>query len=453
MNRIVGTAAPWLLSCSLLALMSAGAQAQQVPVGAAPAAGASPASGAVPPGQAAPANEPKPGAEAKAANAAPTSWADGIKVNLQFEGGAIINPANPDNGLNFGQLFTDRANQFVMNQALFTVQRPIDPKSTDFDIGFKFQALYGTDARYTSFMGELNHTFASKYQLSFIEANLAAHMPIIVPGGVDVKIGQWATPLGYETIDPSTNPFYSHSYIFNFGLPLVQTGILSVTHATSNIDVYLGIDTGVNTTFGAGDNNSAVAGTAGFGLTFLDGKLTVLALSHFGPENPSRTVPNADSFYRYLNDIVVTYKASDALSFTTELNLIRDDFGTGHGAANGYGVAQYVSYTLNDNVALNARAEIFRDDNGFFVAGFRGYRDFYNLEYGNPAPGVVGVGPATYSEVTLGLTYKPTLPAPISGLMIRPEVRYDYALTNTKAYNNGADRGVFTFGTDFVLSF
>jgi hypothetical protein len=413
MKRIVGTAAPWLLSCSLLALLSGRAGAQ-APAGAAPA-----------------------------------SWTDGIKVNLQFEGGAIINPANPDNGLNFGQLFTDRANQFVMNQALFTVQRPIDPKSSDFDIGFKFQALYGTDARYTSFMGELNHTFASKYQLSFIEANLAAHLPIIVPGGVDVKIGQWATPLGFETIDPSTNPFYSHSYIFNFGLPLVQTGILSVTHATSNVDLYLGIDTGVNTTFGAGDNNGAVAGTAGIGLTFLDGNLTVLALTHFGPENPTRTVPGANGAYRYLNDIVVTYKPSDKLSFTTELNFIRDDKFN----ANAFGAAQYVSYALNENVALNARAEIYRDDNGFFVAGFRGYHDFYNLEYGNPAPGVVGVGPATYSEITLGLTYKPTLPAPISGLLVRPEVRYDYALTNTKAYNNGADRGVFTFGTDFVLSF
>src|SRR5690348_260824 len=108
MNRI-GTAAPWLLSSSFLALFSAGAAAQ-VP------AGASPASGAVPAEQAAPANEPKPGAEAKAADATPTTWAGGIKINLQFEGGAIINPVNPDNGLNFGQLFTDRANQFVMNQ-------------------------------------------------------------------------------------------------------------------------------------------------------------------------------------------------------------------------------------------------------------------------------------------------------------------------------------------------
>lgn len=448
MNRIVGRVAPCLLSCSLLALLSTGAEAQ-VPVGAAPAAGASPASGAVPPEQAAPANEPKPGAQAKAADAAPTTWAGGIKVNLQFEGGAIINPANPNNGLNFGHLFTDRANQFVMNQALLTVQRPIDPKATDYDFGFQVQALYGTDARYVQFMGELNSTFASKYRLAFIQAYVNAHLPWLTDGGVDVKVGQYVTPLGAETIEPTTNPFYSHSYVFNFGIPFVQTGILSVTHVSPVLDVYAGIDTGVNTTFGAGDNNGAVAGTAGFGLTFLDGNLTVVALSHFGPENPSRTVAGANGFYRYLNDIVVTYKVSDALSFTTELNFIRDDAFK----ANGFGAVQYASYKLNDAVALNARAEVWRDDHGFFVAGFRGKHDFVNAELGFPAPGVVSAPPTTYSEITLGLTWKPTLPAPISGLLIRPEVRYDYALTNTKPFNNGTNRGVFTFGSDFVLSF
>ena len=70
------------------------------------------------------------------------------------------------------------------------------------------------------------------------------------------------------------------------------------------LDVYGGVDTGVNTTFGAGDNNGAVAGLAGVNLTLLDGKLTVLALSHFGPENPTRSVPKANCCWRNENDVV-----------------------------------------------------------------------------------------------------------------------------------------------------
>lgn len=458
MKRTVGAAAGWLLSCSLLALASHPAAAQ-APVGAAPAAGASPSTGAVPSPQNAPANQAKPGEPAKAADtaaaapAAPTTWAGGIKFTAQFEGGAVVTPVNPSDGLNFGQLFTDRSNQFVLNQALLTLQRPIDPKSTDYDFGFKLQGLYGTDARYVQFLGELNSSFASKYQLAFVEANVAAHLPLLFGGGIDVKVGQFATPLGFETIDPSTNAFYSKSYIFNYGLPFVSFGGLGVAHVTPFLDVYFGADTGSNTTFGAGDENGAAAGTAGLGFTFLDGNLTLLALTHFGPENPTKTVPGANGSFRYFNDTVLTYKATDKLSLTTEVNLIRDDaFG-----ANAYGAAQYVSYALNDHVALNARAEVYRDDSGFFVAGFRGYHDFANFQLGNPVAGVVAVGPATYGEATLGLTWKPTLPAAVSdyttGLMIRPEVRYDRTLTTTNAYNNRSDRGVFTFAADFVLGF
>src|ERR1019366_1199476 len=105
----------------------------------------------------------------------------------------------------------------------------------------------------------------------------------------DLKVGQYSTPLGFETIDPSTNPFYSHSYIFNFGLPLEHTGVLSTTHVSPLLDIYLGVDTGENTTFGPrGDNNNSIAGIGGFGLNMMDGNLTVLVLSHMGPENPSR---------------------------------------------------------------------------------------------------------------------------------------------------------------------
>ncbi len=439
----------WLLSSSLVALAASAVQAadttppNQTPTTLSPAAPA-PAAAGTTTDQTAPTPPPT----------APSAWADTLKFNAQFDLGAIINPQNPGNGLNFGQLFTDRANQVVLNQALLSLQRPADPKATGYDFGFSLQALYGTDARFVQFLGEFNSTFASRYQLAIISANVQAHLPWLTPGGIDVKAGQYPTPLGFETIDPSTNPFYSHSYIFNFGLPFVHTGVLATWHATSEVDIWGGVDSGVNTTLGAGDNNAAAAGLFGVGLTLLDGKLSVLGLTHFGPENGtagfqalSPTV-NANGYYRWLNDITATYKPTDKWSFTTELNLIRDDYFQ----ANGYGVAQYASYVLNDVVTLNARGEIYRDDHGFYVAGFRNPHDFVNLTYGYPAPGVVTAAPTTYSEITLGLTYKPSIPY-VAAFMVRPEVRYDYALTNTRPFNSGADRGAFTFGTDVIVGF
>ena len=46
---------------------------------------------------------------------------------------------------------------------------------------------------------------------------------------MDAHVGLFPTPLGYEVIDPSANPFYSHSYIFQFGLPFKHTGVLATT--------------------------------------------------------------------------------------------------------------------------------------------------------------------------------------------------------------------------------
>ena len=388
-------------------------------------------------------------APAAAAPAPPAGWFSSIKFSAQAEGGIVVNPQRPSDGLNFGQLFTDKANQFQLNQLLLGVQRPTDPKATGYDVGFQFQFLYGSDARYTHFLGELNHVTADRNQIDIVTADLAIHLPWLSPGGIDVKAGQYPTPIGYETIDPSTNPFYSHSYIFNFGIPLKHTGVMATWHVNDTVDLWAGVDSGVNTSLGDGDNNGAAAGLFGFGLNnLLGGKLTILALSHIGPENPSLTVPNADSHMRYENDIVTTYKVSDKLSLANEVNYIRDDFFH----ADGYGFAQYLAYTLNDTMTFNARGEVFRDNKGFFVGAFPGNLDYVNSERGYPA--TVIVAPATtYGEITLGITFKPPLPAPVANFMIRPEVRYDSSLNGTHPFNGGRDVGAFTIASDVILGF
>jgi Putative beta-barrel porin-2, OmpL-like. bbp2 len=388
-------------------------------------------------------------ASASAASSAPESWESTIKLSAQFEAGIAGNPAGPSNGLNFGQLYTDKANQFELNQILLTAERDIDPSTTGFAWGFKFQLLYGSDGRYTQLLGEMNHAFASRYQLAFPEADFSFHLPILTSGGVDLKVGQYPSPVGYETIDPKNNPFYTHSYIYNFGVPTEETGSYAVLHVSPLLDIYGGADTGENTTFGGGDPNDAAAGLAGFALNnMLGGKLTMLALSHFGPENPTRTVPNANSKFRYENDVVVTYKASDKLSFTTELNYIRDDAFQ----ADGYGAAQYASYALNDQFTLNGRIEVWRDNKGFFVAGFPGNHSFVFSELGLPTT-TIAAAPTTYSEFTVGVTYKPGLPGPIQTLMLRPEIRYDRSLNGTTPFNDGRDSGAVTLAADAIIGF
>ena len=442
-------AALWLAAAFASAIAPA-ALAQTVvppPAPAAPPAAAAPAPAAT--------DQPPPGL-----------WVNGIHFYAQLDAGIMGNPSGPNDGLNFGRLFDDHANQFQLNQLLLTANKPLDPKDPGYQWGFKAQLMYGSDARFTQFLGELNRVDPNqRYQLDVVEANILAHLPWLTSGGIDIKAGQYPTPIGYETIDPSTNPFYSHSYIFNFALPFKHTGLLAVTHVNDMLDIYSDIDTGTNTTFGPlGDNNGAIGGIGGFNLTLMGGKLTVLALTHFGPDQATRLLSggffaaglptvNANGQWRFYNDVVVTYKATDALTLVTETAFARDGFGAVGKPANAIGVAQYASYALTDTLTLNGRIEYFRDDNNFFVASFpsnngpilaqQGFAPFVHA-----APGTN----STYGEMTFGVTWKPALPAPITGLAIRPEIRWDHAFTNNHPFNAQVDNNAVTLGIDAVLT-
>jgi hypothetical protein len=389
-----------------------------------------------------------PGALAQTAATPPefTVWA-------QLEAGITANPDSPSSGINFGHLFTDKTNQVVLDQLLVTAEKPLDPAATDYAMGFRLQGLYGTDARYTHFLGELDRDIAERQQLDIVEAFVNIHTPWLTDGGVDIKVGQFISYLGSELIDPNLDTFYSKSYICNFGVPLKHTGAMAIIHVNPTLDIYTGLDTGANTSLVDGDNNGALAFQGGFGLNnLMDGKLTVLVLTHLGPENPCLNAPSnvrCDSDFRYFNDVVATYKANDRWTFVTEINYVRDESYN----ANGYGVAQYATYTLNDSVAISGRVEVFRDAENFFVAGFPGNRDFANLQRGFPLEKglITASGPTTYGEFTLGFTYKPPVPDAIQTLKIRPEIRYDRALNGTQPFNDGKSDGQFTFGLDFIL--
>ena len=391
-------------------------------------------------------------ADAPAAPATVDSWVSSIKFSGHVDVGATMNPQAPSNGINYGHLFTDKANQIVLNQVAITAERDLDPKATGIDFGFKFQGMYGMDSQFTHFLGEGDHSATSRNQFDLVEANLLAHVPIAGTGGVDVKVGQFSTPIGNEVIDPTGNFFYSHSYIFNFGIPLKHTGILTTTHVNSMLDVYAGYTTGVNTSLGSGGgaNDGQFHFLGGFGLNFKN--LTVLALTHIGPENPAGSLPSnvLHDKYRYLSDIVVTWHVTDKLTSITELNYIKDD---GFPSLGG-GVAQYVTYPLSSIVTAGIRAEVWRDNNGFWVGGYPGNQDFVNVELGLPNTAYFP-GAITYGAVTVGLNIKPAkLPKMIDGLTVRPEFRYDRALAGVGPFGNslgGTNKDQITVGLDVVV--
>ena len=350
----------------------------------------------------------------------------------------------PNDNQNFGRLFDDRSNEFLMNQTVVTAERVLDPK-VGWDWGFKLQLMLGTDSRYIHSLGLLDHAMStSLYQPDIPEAYLNFHLPVLTGGGLDVKLGKFVTPVGFETIDPRTNIFYSHTYIFNFGVPFSHTGAVLTLHANSWLDLLGGLTRGVNTSID--DNNHSVGFLAGFGLNLDEGKLLVNAATHIGPETP-----NNNHDLRYLSDIYVTWKITDKWTSITEFNLARDD-----GAdANGYGAAQYLTYIINDKLTAKIRGEIWRDDKGFYVASFADPHDPMRGLDGQSAidPRTVGGGRTTYGALTVGVDIKPPVPKPLAGLTIRPELRVDHSFSDTQPFNDSNDNTMFTAAVDFIVTF
>src|SRR5260221_1509295 len=141
-----------------------------------------------------------------------------FKIYGWIEAGITGNPDSPTDNHNFGHLFTDRANEPLLNQAVITAERALDPNATGFDWGFKLQFMYGSDARYIHSLGMMDLTTNNRIQPDFPEVYASAHLPVGTTGGIDLKVGKFVTLEGAETIDPRTNVSYSPTSIFNFGI-------------------------------------------------------------------------------------------------------------------------------------------------------------------------------------------------------------------------------------------
>jgi hypothetical protein len=370
-----------------------------------------------------------------------------LTVSGWIEAGVTVNFASPDDRQNFGRLLDDRSNEPLLNQFAVVLERSLDPGgSSGFDWGFKLELFYGSDARYLHSTGLFDLTTNDIVQPDLPEAWVLAHFPIAgTAGGLDVKVGKFMNCFGADMSDPRMNVFYSHSYIFNFGCPFYGTGALATLHAAAALDLYASIDRGLNVAIE--DNNDSPSFYGGLGGSFGGGRVSYAALTHIGPENPDN---NHD--YRYLSDFTLTWKVTDRLTSITDLNYVYEESFN----AQGYGIAQYFTYALNDWLTAGVRGEVWRDEDGFFVAQFASNNDFIHFARGDDTvfdPRTVGGGRTTYGAVTAGLTFKPTVPKPLTGLMIRPELRYDRALNSNRPFNDSSDRDMLTAGIDVVFSF
>ena len=344
-----------------------------------------------------------------------------------------------------GRVFdTEYGNHLQLDQLDLSVEKAInfsDPafRKRGWDIGGKMEWLYGYDASLIHsnglnfYHGWNNNTNQYPlYQFDLEQAYVDFAVPIGKDGGLRLRIGKFDTLLGEETINPTTNYFYSHSFEFGYAIPFTNTGIMAQYIMNSQWSFWAGVTRGWSQSLR--DNNSAIDFMGEVSYT-PNSQWTLTANVIAGPEDN-----NDNSHYRSVLDLIASWNPSNILH--GNLTLVDNaDFGYDgdggylageSGSAGWFGNAVYASYAVNSYLTANARAEYYYDGDSFTTALAPGH----NLSLG---------------EMTLGLTITPFPDSNLGkNLRFRPEIREDMAdlpvFQNSKHYQT-------TIGMDVIYTF
>lgn len=341
--------------------------------------------------------------------------------------------------------FGDRASEFQVNQFYLYVQKAVDTASGGWDIGGRFDFMYGTDAVFTQAYGsprghwDLNLIKNGQrfYDMAFPQAYVEIFAPF--GNGITAKIGHFYTIIGNEVVTAPDNFFYSHAYTMQYGEPFTHTGVLLSYPVDDNWSLSGGVVTGSD--FGGWDGawDKGLGNWNGIGgVTWTsDDKGTSVFVS-----GTTGATSEHDNNNWSMYSLVVKHDIMEGLHYTFQHDHGFANKIAGLGDATWYGINQYLTYDIQDDLGVGIRAEWFRDDDGYRVA----------------SPGRTLThfpGANSYYEVTAGLNWKP-----LKWVSVRPNVRYDWA-DDTDAFNNGGgDTGYaatrkdqFLFSTDVVISF
>lgn len=336
-----------------------------------------------------------------------------INIYGYVEGSYTYNFMKPPGHVNVGRAFDTQAETPVLNQVDLTFERTVDYTKNKWDVGGRVEFIYGSDSRFIhsnglDFYGPNDAADGGEQTDPSMQFDLnQAYVDVAVPLGTGLRIraGKFDTIIGYESINPTTNPLFSHSYLFTYDEPLTQTGVLATYNLTPAWTLNAGFTRGWEQA--TKDNNSAIDFLGGISWA-VNSKLTLTLNNSTGPQNAGDT-----NNYRTVFDFVGTYNYNDNWSFGLNADYGFQQNGANGGAggpANFYGVAGYVGYKINSYFTINGRGEYFNDQDNA-----RGLSTI-------PSEGTQAW------EGTLGVTITPMPDSTLgSNLKIRPEVRYDYS--------------------------
>ena len=375
----------------------------------------------------------------KAGIAGPLNKA-GINLYGYVEGGYMRDfsaPNSYDGPTYMG--FNSYKNTGILDKISLNAERTVDPTQKKFDMGFRLEGIYGTDARFIHSDGLADTQTTGRYQWDPLQAYVDVAFP---DAPMRLRVGKWIELAGFEQFsaniygafgDPARG-LYSYSYQFLYAEPGTQTGALATYVLNPQWTFDAGATLGWNQSLRSSHDSLDFLGRVTY--TPSD-KTTVIFVMTEGPEYPiavgNNLPPRDNSDFWTALDLVVTQKVTDKLSLGLGFDYVEVPRIPGIAGNNKQwgGVAQYVSYAIDPRFTLNTRLEWYNDSaNGFST--------------GAPVN-------ANYDEATVGVAIKPfPNDATLSHLLFRPEIRYDHADQPVFA---GGERHQLTFNVDAIFTF
>ena len=128
-----------------------------------------------------------------------------------------------------------------------------------------FDLVYGVDAQKTQAFGNSGFPNPQGYDNDWDHGKYGWALPQAYvqfnKGDLDIKVGHFFTPLGYEVIPATGNFFYSHSFTMFNSEPFTHTGALGTYKASDKVTYYAGWTLGWDTGFDQfGDGNNFLGG-------------------------------------------------------------------------------------------------------------------------------------------------------------------------------------------------
>ncbi|HID76832.1 MAG TPA: porin [Planctomycetaceae bacterium] len=350
----------------------------------------------------------------------------GIRFGGWVDHGVSVVANMPADRYNGVVTFNDRDAEYQMNQLWTYLEKEIDPNRF-FDIGGRVDFVYGTDARFTQAIDGLEANWDQEerfYQVALPQFYLDASL-----ADWTFRIGHFLSPLGYEGVPAVGNFFYSHAYTHQYGEPFTHTGFLLMCDF-GRLSFSAGMHRG-NDQFDDTDGLNALGYLGTVGWTNAADDISV----NFGI-SATEDGPGVETV---IYTLVSIFDLTDRFTW-----VIQHDYGStatyGRGRARWYGLNQYLLYEINCCLAMGARIEWFRDEDGTRVRG---------LGDGNRA-----VGPfiGDFYEITFGLNWRPH-----SNIIVRPEIRWDWfdqdGPGEVQPFDAGDSKDQFLFGCDMIVLF